>query len=125
MGWWLIGNGTIVADYNGYWNDPIYGNWLIQNGKVVMGCTGKWHLVSFLAGGQEYDAASNGFDLTMVLNDDGTLLMTQKGDTSSGTWKVEGEQITIMEDNGASSAGYVTAENLYFSDGSITMVFGR
>ena len=74
----------------------------------------------------EWYASVMGVPMTMTVNADGTVVMTspaQEGGTS-GTWTMEGDQITITIDE-SSLTGTVTAEAITLDDNGMQIVFTR
>ena len=88
--------------------------------------TGDWYLKTMKMGDQEYDAASIGYVIVMTLNADGsaTMAMPTTGESSTGTWTLGGDKITVTIDDdpveGTVSEGAIVLEQ----DGG-EMVFTR
>ena len=88
--------------------------------------TGDWYLKTMKMGDQEYDAASIGYVIVMTLNADGsaTMAMPTTGESSTGTWTLDGDKITVTIDDdpveGTVSEGAIVLEQ----DGG-EMVFTR
>ena len=88
--------------------------------------TGEWYLKTMKNGDTEYDAASIGYNLVMTLNADGTASMTMPGseEPQSGTWTLEGDQITVDIDNSPVS-GTVADGAITLTEGEQVMTFTR
>ena len=74
----------------------------------------------------EWYASMMGIPVAMVLNADGTGVMTvpgQEGDTAA-TWTLEGDQITITA-NDSPASGTATADSIILAAGGMEYVFTR
>ena len=85
---------------------------------------GDWYLKIMIVDGTEYDAAAMGYNITMSINEDGTMTMTSptEPDPMPGTWTLEGDQITITVDDEPAS-GTVTADSITMISEEYTMIF--
>ena len=88
--------------------------------------TGEWYLKSMKMGEQEYDAAAMGVNIVMTLSEDGSLSMTMPDspEPATGTWTLDGDQITIDVDETPVS-GTITAEAIELEQEGQVMVFTR
>lgn len=60
--------------------------------------TGTWYLTAMTQGEMTVDPAMIGMEITMTLNPDGTADMNALGEVTSGSWTVEGANVTITVD---------------------------
>ena len=89
--------------------------------------TGEWYLKSMKMGEQEYDAAAMGVNIVMTLGEDGTAAMTMPDspDPVTGTWTLDGDQITLNVADEAPITGTVTAEAIALEQEGQIMIFTR
>ena len=88
--------------------------------------TGDWYLKTMIMGETEYDAAAMGYNISMSINEDGTMTMISptSPDPIPGTWTLEGDQITVTVEEEPAS-GPVTAESITLASKEYTMIFTR
>ena len=87
--------------------------------------TGVWYLKIMAMEGQSYDAAAMGYNIVMNLNADGSVEMTMPtGDVSTGSWTLEGDQITVTVDD-APASGPVTEDAISLAADGQEMIFTR
>ena len=74
----------------------------------------------------EWYASFAGVPMTMTINADGTVTMSSpnKQGSASGTWKLEGDQLSITE-NGSTTTATVSNEGIKLSSGGMDMLFTR
>ena len=87
---------------------------------------GDWYLKTMKMGETEYDAAAMGYNISMSINEDGTLTMISptSPDPAPGTWTLEGDQITVTI-NDEPASGPVTADSITLASEEYTMIFTR
>lgn len=61
---------------------------------------GTWTLTGVEMPGMTLDPSALGMDLSLVLNEDGTVQMAMGGLVEEGTWSMEGDTVTILDANG-------------------------
>lgn len=87
--------------------------------------TGAWYMKTMKAGDVEYDASAMGLSMTIILNEDGTAATQGMGGAAqTGTWTLDGDQITVTID-GAPASGTVTEETLTLEADGQTMILTR
>lgn len=70
-------------------------------GEAAVDYVGTWMLTGLEAGGMMWDMtmlAQMGMDMTMTINEDGTMFTTSMGVTENGTWVVTEKGIAITDD---------------------------
>lgn len=89
--------------------------------------TGEWYMKSMKMGEQEYDAAALGVNIVMTLSEDGTAAMTMPDspDPVTGTWTLDGDQITLNVADEAPITGKVTAEAIALEQEGQIMLFTK
>lgn len=85
---------------------------------------GTWYLNQAEAEGIALDPAMLGLDMTLILNADGSCVLSMMGDSEQTSWAVSGSQITI-----GSGAETITAllegENLVIVQDEVKLIFGK
>lgn len=87
--------------------------------------TGDWYLKTMKMGDTEYDAAAMGYSMAMTLNEDGSVVMNvPSSGESTGTWTLDGENITVDID-GMPASGPVAEDSITLEADGQVMVFTR
>ena len=90
--------------------------------------TGTWYLVEMSSGGQTFSPSLMGMEMVMILNEDGTAIMSQSmGETSEdveGSWAIEEDGLTVTA-NDSPAVFQMVDDTLVAEDSGMTMVFSR
>lgn len=86
--------------------------------------TGTWYCTEFVQGDQSFNPADFGLNIVVTLNEDGTAAM-DAGEPSEGTWTMEGDIVTITEQNGLETIMTLTDGNLVIEEDEVKMVLSR
>ena len=91
--------------------------------------TGEWFVTEMLAGEMSINPADMGMEISLVLNEDGTMVMTMAGESQNGTWALaDGKvQLTAGEGDEASTVEMTVEEDgtLKGGDEGQVLVFSR
>lgn len=87
--------------------------------------TGTWKLTTIAEGGEEYNVADLGLEMTLEINEDGTYKIAMTGeDEETGNWEKTDKGIAVTSE-GETLEFVLDGENLKADDDGATMIFAR
>ena len=86
---------------------------------------GTWVLVELNAPGKSMKAAELGMEMIMTLNADGTVESNGAGGNNTGTWRVEGANVIVVDNMGNEAVFTGADASLVGESGGMMMIFDR
>ena len=86
---------------------------------------GDWYLNTIVMEGTSVSAADMGYEMTMSLNEDGTVHIDAMGEAEEGTWKEEGGNVVIDTEYEAMTFTVGDDGSLTVDEGGVIMIFTR
>ena len=90
---------------------------------------GEWFVTEMTQGDMTIDPATMGMEISLMLNEDGTMVMTMAGEGVEGTWEMADGKLLLTAGEGeeASTVEITIGEDgtLKGEDGGATLVFSR
>ncbi len=86
---------------------------------------GLWTLTGTEAAGISIDAAAMGLNGSMLLNEDGSCVLTMQDETQNGTWAATGTGITTTDAEGVVDTYTLVNNNLVAEQEGVKLIFAR